>query len=155
MSFLRLLKFALPILLGLGVLSVIVFDPFGSDSQKVLLLGGLVAFAAWAVLRHSREADEVEMAATKFGATTGATIGLLTAFVFVVAMRLCTRSGCEHCSNCRYIKQRTAAGCSWVCPRIAFDHSDCSVYGHFCQGALVVFQELDGPPPPMPFPLFD
>ena len=87
MSFLRLLKFALPILLGLGVLSVIVFDPFGSDSQKVLLLGGLVAFAAWAVLRHSREADEVEMAATKFGATTGATIGLLTAFVFVVAMR--------------------------------------------------------------------
>ena len=27
------------------------------------------------------------MAATKFGATAGATVGLLTAFVFVVAMR--------------------------------------------------------------------
>jgi hypothetical protein len=75
------------VLLALTAIYIILFDPFGAASQKIVLLALLVGFSAWSFVRHWREADEVQLAATKFGAGVGAGIGMLVAFVFVVVMR--------------------------------------------------------------------
>ena len=72
---------------AMAVIYVILFDPFGDAGQKIVLLALMVGFSVWAFMRHLRQADEVQLAATKFGAVTGTGFGLLTAFVFIVAMR--------------------------------------------------------------------
>jgi hypothetical protein len=75
------------ILAALAIIYIILFDPFGAASQKIVLLGLLVGFSTWSFVRHWRQADEVQLASTKFGTSAGTGIGLLVAFGFVVAMR--------------------------------------------------------------------
>lgn len=74
-------------LAAMGVIYVILFDPFGDASHKVVVLGLMVGFSVWAFVRHFRHADEVQLTATRFGAVAGVGIGVLTAIAFVVAMR--------------------------------------------------------------------
>lgn len=72
---------------AVAIVYIILFDPIGEAGQKVVLLGLMVAYSAWAFSRHFRNADEVELTATRFGAVAGVGIGLLTALAFVLAMR--------------------------------------------------------------------
>jgi hypothetical protein len=70
------------------ILFLIVVDPFGEASGKIALVGWVLGFSAWSLLRHWRIADEVQLAATKFSFVTGACGGLAIAFAFVVLMRV-------------------------------------------------------------------
>ena len=70
------------------ILFLIIVDPFGEASGKIALVGWVLGFSTWSLLRHWRIADEVQLAATKFSFVTGACVGLAIAFAFVVLMRL-------------------------------------------------------------------
>ena len=80
------------------ILVLIIVDPFGEASGKIALVGLVSGFSVWALLRHWRMADEVQLAATKFSFVTGACVGLAIAFAFVVLMRL-TPSVAEFVAN--------------------------------------------------------
>ena len=70
------------------ILLIVIVDPFGEASGKIVLVGLVSGFSAWSLLRHWRIADEVQLAATKFSFVTGACVGLAITFVFVVLMRI-------------------------------------------------------------------
>jgi len=69
------------------ILFLIIVDPFGEASGKIVLSGLFAGFSVWSLLRHWRMADEVQLAATKFSFVIGASVGLLAAFTFVIIMR--------------------------------------------------------------------
>ena len=78
------------ILLVIPFLYLIFVDPFEEPLQtilEVLYLGVILGITILHLVRSWREADEVQLAAARFSVSTGAVLGLVGAFSFVIIMR--------------------------------------------------------------------